>query len=142
MIKIRLTVLEEIAFYITGQGSPSSLAGYHLHLYKVPAGQPDPAVNAGQFTEPTDTGYAAVTVSPGDWSSGGSGDDYFRYASVQYTFNFAGGTGETVVGYYLTQASGDWVWADLLPGGSFTIPGGGGPLVLALKMEGRDASFE
>lgn len=59
------------------------------------------ALDETDFTEATFTGYSAVTLTGGSWSTASSDPSRATYA--QQTFTSAGGSPEDVWGYYLTD---------------------------------------
>lgn len=59
------------------------------------------ALDETDFTEATFTGYAAITLTGGSWST--SGSDPSRATYAQQTFTCSGGSSQQVYGYYLTD---------------------------------------
>jgi hypothetical protein len=89
---------------------------------------------AGNFTECTLTGYAALTLTPGSWSgSTSSGLATYTYPTITFTFSpYAGGT--TIYGYYVTIPGVTAVLAELFST-PYAVPAGGGSLTLDVTYE-------
>ena len=89
---------------------------------------------AGNYTECTLAGYAAVALTPGNWSgSTSAGLATYTYPALIFTFSaYAGGS--TIYGYYLQDADGNVILADLLSP-AFAVPAGGGSVAITPTYE-------
>ena len=105
---------------------------YKVHLY---VNNLTPLVTSviGDFTECTLAGYAAASLTGGNWTGSTTGGvATYNYPAIAYTFSaYAGGT--TIYGYYVSDSSSTYaIWAELF-GTSFAVPAGGGELDLSLQ---------
>jgi hypothetical protein len=84
---------------------------------------------AASYTECVLSGYASVTLTPGNWSgSTTSGEANYGYPTITFTFNpYAGGT--IIYGYFVTIPGLVGVLADVFSP-SYAVPAGGGSLTV------------
>lgn len=106
--------------------TPSDL---HLQLY-VNNHAPAYADGTGAFTICTAPGYADVDLAAASWvhSTVGSTEQWV-YPNITFTFTGSGG-GQVIYGVLLISTAGDAVAAALLDT-PFTIPAGGGQIILS-----------
>ena len=71
---------------------------------------------AGSFTEAAGGGYAAKTLTNGSWTvTPGNDPSDAVYAEQTFTFTGALTTNPVVYGYYIVDADGTLIYAELLP---------------------------
>lgn len=74
-----------------------------------------PAQTGVSYTEATGGGYAAKTITNGSWAiTPGNDPSDAVYGQQVFTFTGALTTNTTVYGYYVTDADGTVLWAELL----------------------------
>jgi hypothetical protein len=98
-----------------------------LHLYVNSVNLSLENFTASSFTEATAGGYASATLAGSNWtaSTAGSGVSSAVYnSSITFTFS----TGQSVYGYYVTDTSGQILWAEEFSGAPFNLPVGGGEI--------------
>ena len=75
-----------------------------------------PGQSGVSYTEASGGGYAAKTLTNGSWTITTANDPSDAvYAAQTFTFTGALTTNTTVYGYYVTDADGTIIWAELLP---------------------------
>lgn len=76
---------------------------------------------AASYTEATFAGYAAVAL--GSWSNAFlNSDNYGETDETTRVFTCTGSSpANTIYGYYITDGSGNLIWAEINPAGSFLI---------------------
>jgi len=116
--------------YIVNRAQPTELT---LRLYVNSVDLLGEAVSAEDFTEASQNGYVAVQLPGANWAvSTDSGISVATYATG-VPFNLA----ETadVYGYYVTDASGEVMWAEEFPSAPFGLPAGGGQIVVRPQIQ-------
>ena len=90
---------------------------------------------AGSYTECAGGGYAAKTLTNGSWvvTTGNDPSDAV-YAEQTYTFTGALTTNTTIYGYFVVDADGTLVWAELL-GSTFTPANNGDNVKITPKFQ-------
>lgn len=92
-----------------------------LRLYKSNT-TPGETDTEATYTEADFTGYSALTLTGGSWTTG---TGTVSYAQQTFTSS-AGSQNQNVYGYYLTQAtSGKLVWAERFSDGPYNIVNNG-----------------
>ena len=102
-----------------------------LHLYNNTDLTVDDSVVIGDITEASATGYAAITLTGGSWTTTQDGGVTTAEYSEQ-TFNFT--TGASLYGYYVTDTSDNLLWLEEFSGAPFTLPSGGGTIAITSKI--------
>ncbi len=116
-----------MALYLVNTGAIQKLKAYFNNVW--PAGGKDltlklfcnnhsPASTdtAGSYTEASGGGYAAKTLTNGSWTQSFVGSiEQVAYAQQTFTFTGALTTNPTVYGYYVVDADGNLIFAELLP---------------------------
>jgi hypothetical protein len=116
--------------YIVNRAQPTELT---LRLYVNDVDLLSEAVSAADFTEAAQTGYIAVQLPGANWAvSTTSGISVATYATG-VSFNFA--VAADVYGYYVTDASGEVMWAEEFPSAPFGLPAGGGQIVVRPQIQ-------
>ena len=106
-----------------------------LHLYSNNIDPEDSSFGASgedfstpTFTEATASGYGAITLTGGGWTTtqvvGVTTGEY----NVGVTFSFT--VGEDIYGYYVTDTNDAIMWAEMFPGAPFQLPSGGGDIAV------------
>lgn len=116
---------ENIALeYLVNKDGPENLV---LKLF-VSNTTPAEGDTAGTYTECTETGYAAKTLTGASWNaaSGGSID----YAQQTFTFTGSPPAGQTIYGYYYVRATGTELVAAERSGTSFTTANNGDQVLI------------
>lgn len=109
--------------YIVNKAAPTNLV---LRLYINSVDLSTESFTTSSFTEANASGYAAVTLTGANWTvSTSSGVSTAVYnTSINFSFN----VGQSVYGYYVTNTSGQIMWAEQFPGAPFSLPSGGGEI--------------
>lgn len=109
--------------YLVNQISPTNLV---LHLYTNSVSMIDETFTSASFTEATQDGYASVTLVGANWTvSTTSGISAAVYDStVSFSFN----ENADVYGYYITDTSGNILWAEEFNDAPFSLPLTGGAI--------------
>ena len=90
---------------------------------------------AGSYTACTGGGYADKTLTAGSWTvTVGNDPSDAVYAAQTYTFTGALTTNGTIYGYYVVDADGVLIWAELL-GSTFTPANSGDNVVITPKFQ-------
>ena len=98
-----------------------------LHLYNNTDLTVDEAVTIGDITEASATGYAAITLTGGSWTTTQSvGVTTAEYSEQTFAFT----TGASLYGYYVTDTSNNLLWLEEFSGAPFTLPSGGGTIAI------------
>ena len=92
---------------------------------------PVEATTIGDFTESTEAGYAAKTLTSASWTTTLSGDTATAVYS-QETFSFT--TGADVYGYFITDTAGALMWCERFTGAPFQLPTGGGTIAISPRV--------
>ena len=80
---------------------------------------------AASYTEYTATGYSAITLTAGSWSTSEGAPSSTSYAQQTFTMTGAG----DAYGYYMTRNTGGRIaLAERFTGAPFSIPSGGGTI--------------
>lgn len=102
-----------------------------LHLYNNTDLTVDEAVTIGDITEASATGYAAITLTGGSWTTTQSvGVTTAEYSEQTFAFT----TGASLYGYYVTDTSDNLLWLEEFSGAPFTLPSGGGTIAITSKI--------
>lgn len=102
-----------------------------LHLYNNTDLTVDEAVTIGDITEASATGYAAITLTGGSWTTTQSvGVTTAEYSEQTFAFT----TGASLYGYYVTDTSNNLLWLEEFSGAPFTLPSGGGTIAITSKI--------
>lgn len=116
--------------YIVNKSSPTNPV---LRLYTNEVDLYAEAFSAISFTEASAPGYVAVTLTGSNWSvTTTSGISTAAYAT-SVTFNFS--AAQTLYGYYVTDSAGVVLWAERFPSAPFTLPAGGGEVVVRPQVQ-------
>lgn len=90
---------------------------------------------AGSYTACTGGGYADKTLTSGSWTvTVGNDPSDAVYAAQTFTFTGALTTNGTIYGYFVVDADGVLIWAELL-GSTFTPANNGDNVVLTPKFQ-------
>lgn len=109
--------------YLLNKSSPTDQI---LHLFKNDV-TPGEATVIGGLTESNEAGYAAISLTGSSWSvTQDSGVTTGEYAEQTFTFTEAA----TIYGYYVTDTSGNLLWAERFTGTAFQLPSGGGQIAV------------
>jgi uncharacterized membrane protein len=105
----------------------TTLDNLKLHLYTNSI-SPSKTDTASTYTEPSGaTGYAAISLTGASWTVA-TVSSVTTASYTQQTFTFTSGP-VTVVGYFLTDNSGNLVGAEQYTDGPYNIPSGGGTIL-------------
>lgn len=116
--------------YIVNKSAPTALT---IRLYVNDVDLSSEGFSASNFTEASGAGYVAVALPGANWVvSTTSGISTARYATG-VTFNFS--VGQQLYGYYVTNAGGDVMWAEEFPSAPFSLPAGGGSVVVQPQVQ-------
>lgn len=116
--------------YIVNKTAPTNLV---LHLYTNSVDLSTENWNAASLTEATGAGYSSVTLAGGNWTvSTTAGVSAAIYNS---TVTFAFTVGQDVRGYYVTDTSGNILWAEEFPGAPFSLPSTGGEITIRPQVQ-------
>lgn len=92
-------------------------------------------MTAGSFTEAAGGGYAAITLTHGNWTEESNTPRDLIYAQQTFTFTGALTTNPTIYGYYITTSNDATVlWAQLLDS-TFTPANNGDNLKITPKLQ-------
>lgn len=113
---------EDVALqYLVNKDTPEDLV---LRLF-VSNTTPAETDTAGTYTECTETGYSAITLTGASWSTTPGAPTSASYAEQTFTFTGSPPAGQTIYGYYYTRAtSADLIIAERA-GTSFTTANNG-----------------
>lgn len=116
--------------YIVNKASPTNLV---LHLYTNSVSLSGETFTSASFTEASASGYVAVTLTGANWTvSTTTGVSTAVYnTSIVFTFS----VGQSVYGYYVTDTSGNIMWAEEFPGAPFVLPAGGGEISVRPQLQ-------
>lgn len=116
--------------YIVNKAAPTNLV---LHLYTNSIDLSGENWAAGNLNEANGAGYAAVTLAGSTWTiSTTAGVTAAVYDStVAFTFSVA----QNVQGYYVTDTSGNILWAEEFPGAPFSLPSTGGEITIRPQVQ-------
>lgn len=92
---------------------------------------PVEATTITDFTESTEAGYGAKTLTSASWTTTLSGDTATAVYS-QETFSFT--TGADVYGYYITDTANALMWCERFTGAPFQLPTGGGTIAISPRV--------
>jgi len=104
-----------------------------LHLYTNSVALSGETFNTASFTEATETGYAATTITSAGWAATTTGGISSALYDNGITFSFS--TGQDVQGYYMTDTSDQILWAEEFPGAPFQLPVGGGDIAVRPQLQ-------
>ncbi len=104
-----------------------------LHLYTNSVALSGETFNTASFTEATETGYAATTITAAGWAATTTGGISSALYDNGITFTFS--TGQDVQGYYMTDTSDQILWAEEFPGAPFQLPTGGGDIAVRPQLQ-------
>ena len=79
--------------------------------------------DATNFTEATESGYAAITLTGTNWTTEQTVSVSKAVYNSGVTFTFTQSV--DLYGYYVTDTSGDILWAERFPGAPVSFSGGG-----------------
>jgi hypothetical protein len=116
--------------YIVNKSSPTNLV---LHLYVNNVSLGAETFTGASFTEASASGYAAVTLTGSNWTVGTTTGVSSATYNSSITFTFS--VGQSVYGYYVTDTSGNILWAEEFPGAPFALPGGGGEISVTPRLQ-------
>lgn len=116
--------------YIVNKTSPTNLV---LHLYTNEVDLSLETFSTGSFTEASASGYAPVTLTGSGWTASTSTGVSSAVYGTGITFSFT--VGVDVQGYYVTNTSGQIMWAEEFPGAPFTLPGTGGDIAVRPQIQ-------
>ena len=112
-------LVDLIANFVLGSGTAPALK---LHLFVNNVTITDATV-AGDLTECTAAGYAAVLLPNAGWS-GSTTAGIADYTHPDVVFNITAGGGQTIFGHYITDNNtGNLLWGQTW-GSSFPLPAG------------------
>lgn len=117
--------------YIVGKTSPGT---FKLRLYTNSVDLSDESFLTSNFTEATDASYDEASLTAGNWTAttNGSGVTTLSYGTgITFTF----GAGADVQGYYVVNSTGETLWAEEFPGAPFSLPSGGGEIVIRPQLQ-------
>lgn len=110
-----------------GKALPSSLV-LKLYSNNVTPAETDAAA---AYTECAISGYSAITLTPGSWTTTEGAPSETAYAQQTFTLT-AGGD---VYGYYMTRSGGGRIaLAERFTSAPFTLPSGGGTVKVTPKI--------
>jgi hypothetical protein len=118
-----------MAEYALGKTAPSTLT---LRLFTNNASLSEATV-AGDLTELSGNGYAAQALTGASWTV--TEGDPTVAQHPQMTFTASGGGWGNVYGYYITNASGALIWAELFSGGPIPISNAGETIKITPRLE-------
>ena len=104
-----------------------------LHLYTNSVALSGETFNTASFTEATEIGYAATTITSAGWAATTTGGISSALYDNGITFSFS--TGQDVQGYYMTDTSDQILWAEEFPGAPFQLPVGGGDIAVRPQLQ-------
>jgi|688.fasta_scaffold177876_2 hypothetical protein len=121
--------------FLIGNASPTNL---QLHLFTAPTSSSFPTEDTviGDFTTATASGYAPATLSTASWSVGtdaGVSSALYNFG-ITFTFGTASGT-QNVYGYYVSDNTGNLLWAERFPGAPFALPQTGGEIAIRPQVQ-------
>lgn len=115
---------ENIALeYIVNKDAPENLV---LRLF-VSNTTPAETDTAGTYTECTETGYSAATLTGASWTTG-TGD--VSYAQQTFTFTGTPPAGQTIYGYYYTRVTSADLFCAERAATSFTVANNGDQVLI------------
>jgi len=109
--------------YIVNKTAPTNLV---LHLYVNSVSLIGETFTASSFTEASATGYESETLTGANWTVSTVGGVSTAVYDSTITFSFE--VGQSVYGYYVTNTSGQIMWAEEFPGAPFNLPVSGGDI--------------
>jgi hypothetical protein len=117
--------------YIVNKTSPTNLV---LHLYKNNVTLSGETFSTGSFVQPAvSTGYGAVTLVGSNWTASTTAGVSAAVYSTGITFSFS--VGDDIQGYYVTNTANNILWAEEFPGAPFSLPAGGGEIVVRPQVQ-------
>lgn len=116
--------------YIVNKTSPTNLV---LHLYVNQVDLSTEAFSTGSFTEASESGYAAVTLTGSNWTASTTTGVSTAVYDTGITFSFT--VGQDVYGYYVTNTANSIMWAEEFPGAPFSLPSGGGEIAVRPQVQ-------
>lgn len=122
-------MLQYIVNMIAQDGGAAPVGGERLlHLFTNNQ-TPGKTTVIGDFTEATGVpGYNAITLVGSNWTTTTSGGANSAVYS-QETFSFT--TGVSVYGYYVTDLSGNLLWAERFSTAPYVLPPAGGQISIS-----------
>lgn len=93
---------------LTNNETPEDL---ELHLYKNDLA-PDSASVLGDFTEAEFSGYSSTVLTAANWGITAASTTVFLYSEAIIFEADASVTDEDIYGYYVTNTTGDVMWAE------------------------------
>lgn len=109
--------------YIVNKSSPTTPV---LHLYVNSVDLTGETFTAASFTEASAGGYYPANLTGANWTVATVAGTTTAVYNTSITFSFS--AGQSVYGYYVTDSSGNILWAEQFPGAPFNLPVGGGEI--------------
>jgi len=116
--------------YIVNKTAPTNLV---LHLYANSVDLSAETFSTGSFVQATAAGYGPVTLVGSNWTATTTAGVSAAVYSAGITFSFS--VGQDIQGYYLTNTSNSILWAEEFPGAPFSLPSGGGEIVIRPQVQ-------
>lgn len=110
-------------------GKTPQLTSWFAHLYSNNH-TPAPADTLANYTEVTTAGYGLVSLPASGWTFSAVGG---VCTCTQPPVSFIMTAASTIFGYYVDDGLGNLLFAELIPGGPITLPGGGGTVTYTPK---------
>lgn len=116
--------------YIVNKASPTDVV---IHLYINSVDLTTETFTAASFTEANASGYASETLTGANWTVATDGGVSTAVYNSTITFLFE--AGQSVYGYYITDTSGNILWAEQFPGAPFNLPVAGGEIAVRPQVQ-------
>lgn len=116
--------------YIVNKSAPTDLV---LRLYTNSIDLSTETWNAASLTEATGAGYSSATLTGSNWTVSTTAGVTAAVYNTTVTFTFS--VGQNVQGYYVTDTSGNILWAEEFPGAPFSLPSTGGDITIRPQVQ-------